>query len=70
MHLLLTNIKQLCNVEIGEERKPYAKGEEMKQMKTLENAWLLIENGLIKDFGDGEHLHAVQADNVLDVSGQ
>lgn len=70
MHLLLTNIKQLCNVELGDTRKPYAKGADMKKMDCLENAWLLIEDGIIQDFGDMEHAHTVQATDVLDVSGK
>lgn len=70
MHLLLTNIKQLCNVELGDTRKPYAKGADMKNMDCLENAWLLIEDGIIQDFGDMEHAHTVQATDVLDVSGK
>lgn len=70
MHLLLTNIKQLCNVELGEERKKRVSGSEMKELTCLENAWLLIENGIIQDFGDMEHAHAVQASDVLDVSGK
>jgi len=69
MHLLLTNIKQLCNVEQGKDRKPYAKGAEMKKMDCLENAWVLLEDGLIQDFGDMEHIHTIQADNVHDCGG-
>lgn len=70
MHLLLTNIKQLCNVEQGDNRKPLAKGAEMKRMNCLENAWLLMENGKIKDFGDMEHAHAVEANNIVDLTGK
>lgn len=69
-HLLLTNIKQLCNVEYGEDRKNLVAGADMKKMDCIENAWLLIENGLIKDFGDMEHAHAVQANDIMDVSGR
>lgn len=70
MHLLLTNIKQLCNVEEGDTKKPYAAGEDMKKLNCIENAWLLIEDGIIQDFGDMEHAHAVQANDILDVSGK
>lgn len=70
MHLLLTNIKQLCNVERGEERKALVKGADMKKMDCIENAWLLIENGIIQDFGDMEHAHAVVANDIIDVSGK
>ncbi len=70
MHLLLTNIRQLCNVERGEERKRWVKGADMKNLDCIENAWLLIENGKISDFGDMEHAHAVQANDIVDLSGK
>lgn len=70
MHLLLTNIKQLCNIETGDERKPWARGEEMKKLECIEDAWLFIEDGKIKDFGDMEHAHTVQANDILDVKGK
>ncbi len=70
MHLLLTNIRQLCNIEQGVERKSVAKGETLKKMEYIENAWLLIEDGIIQDFGDMEHAHAVAANDILDVSGR
>lgn len=70
MHLLLTNIRQLCNVEQGTGRKSVAKGDSLKKMDCIENAWLLIEDGIIQDFGDMEHAHAVAANDILDVSGR
>lgn len=70
MHLLLTNIRQLCNVEQGAERKSVAKGDGLKKMDCIENAWLLIEDGIIQDFGDMEHAHAVAANDIVDVSGR
>lgn len=70
MHLLLTNIKQLCNIETGDKRKPWARGEEMKKLECIEDAWLFIEDGKIKDFGDMEHAHTVQANDILDVKGK
>ncbi len=69
MHLLLTNIKQLCNVERGTKYKPNVRGAEMKDLPVIENAWLFIEDGIIKDFGDMEHAHTVQANDVMDVGG-
>lgn len=70
MHLLLTNIRQLCNIEQGVERKTVAKGDGLQKMACIENAWLLIEDGIIQDFGDMEHAHAVAANDILDVSGK
>lgn len=70
MHLLLTNIKQLCNIETGEYRKSICAGADMKKLDCIENAWLLIEDGKIADFGDMEHAHAVVANDIVDVSGR
>lgn len=48
---LITNIKELVNIE--ETPKPFAAGKEMSVLKTLKDAWLLIEEERIKDFGTG-----------------
>ena len=48
---LITNIKELINIE--EIKKPFVAGKEMSALKTLKNAWLLIEGERIKDFGEG-----------------
>jgi imidazolonepropionase len=47
--MLITNIKGL--VGIHPKNKLMLRGSEMATLPVLENAWLLIENGLIKDFG-------------------
>ncbi len=47
--ILITNIKELVNIE--ENPKPLVAGKEMSHLKTLKNAWLLIEGDKIKDFG-------------------
>lgn len=47
--LLLTNIKGLIGVHPKETR--VLRGQDMAHLPILENAWLLMENGLIKDFG-------------------
>lgn len=68
--LLLTNIKQLCQIETGTERKKTVKGEAMKILPSIENAWLLMENGLIHSYGKMEDVHAVSANDIIDVSGR
>ncbi len=68
MHLLLTNIKQLCLVERGEERKARVSGADMGNIDCIDNAWLMIENGKITDFGSMDDTHTVHAEDVLDVS--
>src|SRR5687768_1461860 len=47
--LLLTNIKGL--VQVRESGNQPLRGKEMAELPVLENAWLLAENGRIKDFG-------------------
>jgi len=47
--MLITNIKGLVGLHPKE--KLVLRGSEMKDLPVLENAWLLIEDGLIKDFG-------------------
>lgn len=47
--MLITNIKGL--VGLHPKDKLVLRGSEMKELPVLENAWLLIEDGLIKDFG-------------------
>lgn len=47
--MLITNIKALVGVHPKE--KLFLRGSELKQLPILENAWLLLEDGLIKDFG-------------------
>lgn len=51
MKILLTNIKELLQVREVAPNK--VSGPEMKELPTLENAWLLLENDAIKDFGVG-----------------
>jgi len=49
MHTILINIKELINVE----KKPVKMvcGGAMQKLNTIKDAFLIIENGLIKDFG-------------------
>ncbi|MBB2146224.1 imidazolonepropionase [Pedobacter sp. LMG 31464] len=47
--MLITNIKGLVGVHPKE--KLVLRGSEMANLPVLENAWLLLEDGLIKDFG-------------------
>lgn len=49
MAILITNIKELVNIE--ESPKPLVAGKEMSNLKTLKNAWLLIEGDRIKASG-------------------
>lgn len=50
--ILITHIKELVNVE--ETPRAFVAGSGMSRLKTLKDAWLLIEEGRIKDFGTGK----------------
>ncbi|KIA91809.1 imidazolonepropionase [Pedobacter kyungheensis] len=54
--MLITNIKGL--VGLHPKSKLMLRGNEMDDLHVLEDAWLLIENDLIKDFGDMESIPA------------
>ena len=65
--LLIYNIKELAGLNL----KGYKvlRGEEMKTLDTLHDAWLLIEDGLIKDYGEMATLVDVVADSRMDACG-
>lgn len=67
MTLLIKNIKELIQVE----HTPctYKAGRNMQEMNTIKNAWLLIKEDKIADFGDiSTPLPA--ANNIIDASGK
>lgn len=61
---LYTNIKEL----IGITEQTILRGSEMKTLNTIKNAFLLIENGIIKDFGKMEDVLVESFNEVTDVS--
>ncbi len=60
MDLLITNIKSLLLTET--EPRPYAAGNHMAELSSVENAWLYIAGGKIAGFGvmDGPELAGIQ----------
>lgn len=54
MKILIINIKALVGVE--ETPKPFVAGADMGKLSIIENAFLLLNKGLIADFGMMEHL--------------
>ena len=67
MTILITNIKELVGVDY--ERKARLCGSEMETLKTIENAFLLIENGLISLFGQMKELNnSVVNDPVREIT--
>ena len=69
MRLLIQNIKELIGVEENPRLK--VSGSEMKELQTISNAWLLIEDDKIADFGSMETLSKnISANQILDATGK
>ena len=74
MLTLIKNIKELVQVESGQ-HKLRAQGKEMAQMETIKNAYLIVEDDKIKDFGtmeteSGKRKAESEADIVVDATGR
>jgi len=72
MHgILITNIKELVLIE--DQPAPFVAGGAMSILKTLKNAWLLIEAGRIKEYGTGDPSsdigHRASALTKIDAAG-
>lgn len=69
MRELITNIGILAGIDT--ENKPRLEGTAMQKFNTLDNAWLLIENGRFKDWGSMDDIPAdgIPADTVTDAGG-
>lgn len=71
MRTLISNIKKLIQVEEGAARKSRVYGKEMNLLPEIENAWLLIEKGIIHSFGEMQHIpENMTADKVIDATGR
>lgn len=68
MTTLITNIKELLQVRESSISK--VSGAEMAILPTIKNAFLVIENNLIADFGSMENLPKIKADTLIDASGK
>ncbi|WP_372768596.1 imidazolonepropionase [Lutibacter sp.] len=68
MTTLITNIKELLQVE--NVPKKMICGKEMKILPTIKNAFLLIEDTIIKDFGKMENLPKINAKKIIDAKGK
>ena len=68
--LLVKNIKGLA--QIRDNKTPFVAGETMSELPTIQNAYLWIENGLIKDFGEMHKLPEIDSTSteIIDASGQ
>ena len=68
MKILITNIKELVQVEKISKTK--VSGKEMNVLPTIKNAYLLIENSLIKDFGKMKDLPDFNVHKTINASGK
>lgn len=65
--LLIKNIKQLLQVRPS--APEMVKGAEMAELPVIDNAWLLVNEGLIHSFGEMESCPLV-ADEIIDATGK
>ena len=70
MRLLIINIKQLCQVEYTSENRPRVSGREMAVLRSIDDAWLLIEGERIHSFGQMDELPETHADEMIDATGR
>ncbi len=68
MQTLIINIKQL--VQVREINVEMVSGADMSNLPVLENAYLLIENDLISDFGLMKDLPEIEIQSVIDATGK
>jgi len=68
MTKLFKNIKELIQVRTTAVEK--LSGEEMKELPTLKNAWLLVKDGKIADFGEMKTYPNIEVDEEIDCTGK
>lgn len=70
MKLLITNIHQLVNVR---ESSKLLRGKELAELPVIQNAFLLIEDGLIREYGEMKGISSVMdtgsSQKIIDVKG-
>ena len=68
MKICLTQIKEL--LQIRENAPLFLKGDEMNILPSLKNAWLLLENDRILDYGTMDTLPETSAEKTIDCTGK
>ncbi|WP_394775358.1 imidazolonepropionase [Flavobacterium sp.] len=68
MITLIKNIKEL--LQVRETSIAKVSGDEMAILPTIKNAFLVLRNNLIEDFGVMENLPEIKADKVIDATGK
>ncbi|MGQ2983878.1 imidazolonepropionase [Flavobacterium sp.] len=68
MAILITNIKDL--LQVRESGITKVSGSEMANLPLLQNAWLLIEEDLIKNFGTMDSCPQIEGVQIIDATGK
>jgi len=68
MKILFKNIKGL--LQTLREGKDYLKGFEMKNLSQINDAYLLINNGIISDFGEMKSCPEIETNKIIDAEGK
>jgi imidazolonepropionase len=68
MTTLITNIQEL--LQVRETSVSKVSGTEMAVLPTIKNAFLILKDNLIEDFGSMENLPEIKADKVIDATGR
>lgn len=68
MATLFKNIKEL--IQVRTEPVSFVSGVEMKKLPTIKDAFLVVENGLIADFGDMRNCPNDNLSEVIDATGK
>ena len=68
MSLLIKNIKTL--VQVRDQPLQWVAGADMDNLPVLEDAYLLLNDGQIEDYGLMRDLSSSQADQVIDATGK
>nr|WP_198999534.1 imidazolonepropionase [Flavobacterium sp. ASV13] len=68
MITLITNIQEL--LQVRETSVTKVSGAEMAILPTIKNAFLLLKDDLISDFGSMDNLPEINADHIIDATGK
>jgi imidazolonepropionase len=68
MSILIKNIKQL--IQVHETNVTIVKGDAMKQLPILENAYLYIENDTIIEYGTMDNCEGFEPETIIDATGK
>ena len=68
MSILIINIKEL--LQVRDTKTLMVSGKEMSVLPTIKNAYLLIEDDTIIDFGKMEDYNGIDADETIDANGK